>query len=140
MLAKVRLFFEQHGEARFTRLSNEAVLHEDDGMAADPDDHAPKTIGRCGYRLKDKVSGVIRYYVLPESFRNEVCNGLDVGRVCKLLQAAGALETTKGAGYMLQVRTTPEAKYSKSGRAKVYCITSNLFDAGNDDSAGEAAA
>lgn len=140
MLAKVRLFFEQHGEARFTRLSNESVLHEEDGMAADPDDHAPKTIGRCGYRLKDKVSGVIRYYVLPESFRNEVCSGLDVGRVCKLLQATGALETTKGAGYMLQVRTTPEAKYSKSGRAKVYCITSNLFDAGNDDAAGEAAA
>lgn len=83
MLSKVRLFFEQHGEARFTRLSNESILHESDGEVADPDDHAPKTIARCGYRLKDKISGVIRYYVLPESFRNEVCAGLDVSRVCK---------------------------------------------------------
>ena len=105
----------------------------------DPDDHAPKTISRCGYRVKDKVSGLIKFYVLAESFRNEVCAGLDVGRVCKLLQAAGALEVTKGAGYMLQVRTTPEAKYSKSGRTKVYCITSNLFDAGGDDLTGETA-
>jgi len=139
MLAKVRLFFEQNGEARFTRLSVETVLHEEDGQATDPDDHAPKTISRCGYRVKDKVSGLIKFYVLAESFRNEVCAGLDVGRVCKLLQAAGALEVTKGAGYMLQVRTTPEAKYSKSGRTKVYCITSNLFDAGGDDLTGETA-
>ncbi|MCD4487453.1 DUF927 domain-containing protein, partial [Chromobacterium vaccinii] len=57
ILAKVRLFFEQHGEARFTRLSNESILHEHDGHAPDPDDHAPKTISRCGYRLKDKLSG-----------------------------------------------------------------------------------
>ncbi|SUX28449.1 DUF927 domain-containing protein [Chromobacterium vaccinii] len=127
ILAKVRLFFEQHGEARFTRLSNESILHEQDGHAPDPDDHAPKTISRCGYRLKDKLSGLIKYYVLPESFRSEVCAGMDVNRACKLLTARGALETTKGAGNMLQVRTTPEAKYSKSGRAKVYCVTSALF-------------
>ncbi|WP_106075833.1 DUF927 domain-containing protein [Chromobacterium amazonense] len=127
ILAKVRLFFEQHGEARFTRLSNESILHEQDGHAPDPDDHAPKTISRCGYRLKDKLSGLIKYYVLPESFRAEVCAGVDANRVCKLLAARGALETTKGAGNMLQVRTTPEAKYSKSGRAKVYCVTSALF-------------
>lgn len=132
MLAKLRLFFEQNGEARFTRLSVETPLHEQDGQATDPDDHAPKTINRCGYRFKDKISGLIKFYVLAESFRNEVCAGMDVGRACKLLQAAGALEVTKGAGYMLQVRTTPEARYSTSGRAKVYCITSNLFDAAGD--------
>ncbi|AXK40685.1 DUF927 domain-containing protein [Crenobacter cavernae] len=136
MLGKVRLFFEQHGEARFTRLSPETLLHEQDGNGPDPDLHAPKTLMRCGYRAKDSVSGVLRYYVFPESFRHEVCAGLDVGRVCKLLQQAGALEVTKGSGYLLQTRAIPEAKLSKSGRARVYCVTSNLFaDHGHEEDA-----
>jgi uncharacterized protein (DUF927 family) len=130
ILSKVRLFFEQNGEARFTRLSKESALYED-GNAPDPDDHAPKTLGRCGYKLKDKVDGLIKYYVFPESFRTEVCAGMDPNRVCKLLLEAGALETTKGGNNRLQVRTTPEAKYSKSGRAWVYCVTSNLFGGGH---------
>ncbi|KZE25327.1 DUF927 domain-containing protein [Crenobacter luteus] len=136
MLGKVRLFFEQHGEARFTRLSPETLLHEQDGRGPDPDLHAPKTLLRCGYRAKDAVSGVLRYYVFPESFRQEVCAGLDVARVCKLLQQAGALEVTKGSGNLLQTRAIPEAKLSKSGRARVYCVTSNLFaDHGHEEDA-----
>jgi uncharacterized protein (DUF927 family) len=127
LLSKVRLFFEQHGEARFTRLSTETILHEDDGNAPDPDDHAPKTLAKCGYRLKDKADGLIKWYVMPASFRSEVCAGLDHNRVCRLLKEAGALEVTAGSGSQLQVRTIPEAKYSKSGRARVYCVTSNLF-------------
>lgn len=132
IIARIRLFFEQNGEARFTRLSTETALYDHEGSAPDPDDHAPKTLARCGYRLKDKTEGLIKYYILPESFRTEICAGLDHNRVCKLLLELGALETTKGGNNRLQVRTTPEAKYSKSGRAWVYCITSNLFGGGHD--------
>lgn len=140
ILSKIRFFLEQHGEARFTRLSDEAILQSVDSLGTDPDDHAPRTISRCGYRLKDKISGVIKYLILPESFRAEVCAGMDVSRACRLLQQAGALEVTKGAGHMLQIRYTPEAKYSKSGRAKVYCVTSAIFGDGNFiDEASDAA-
>lgn len=137
ILAKVRLFFEQNGEARFTRLGVETILHENDGQAKAPDDHGPRTIGRCGYWLKDKLNGLIKFYVLPDSFRHVVCDGLDYSRVCRLLQERGALETTKGAGYMLQTRAIPEANHTRSKRAKVYCVTSNLFEQGAISDDGE---
>ncbi len=135
--ARIRLRFEMDGESRFTRLSTGAILYEADGKVPDPDDHAPKTISRLGYRMRDPVSGLIKYYVLPEAFRQEICAGLDVNRVCRLLAEMGALETTTGAGNMLQTRITPEAKSSKSGRAKVYCVTSAIYEQGTIIDDGE---
>ncbi|BBF87688.1 DNA primase [Aquitalea magnusonii] len=127
ILSKLRLFFEQHGEDRFTRLSDESILHDETGGGPMPDDHAPKTMNRCGYRRRDKSSGVTEYFVFPESFRKEICAGFDYQHACKLLAAAGALDVTKGAGFMYQTRATPEAR-AKNGRVKVYCVTSRLLD------------
>lgn len=129
ILAKIRLFFEQHGDSRFTRLSDEAVLddHSENPYRShtNHDDHAPRTIQRCGYRGKDKVSGLINFYVYPETFRKEICAGIDVKRACELLASIGALESNNHN--MLQVRCTPEAKQSKSKRTNVYCVNSNIF-------------
>lgn len=133
ILAKVRLFLEQDGDARFTRLTDESVIDEHNGYgtAPDPDDHAPRTASRCGYRLKDRVSGAFKYFIFPESFRTQVCAGMDVSRVCRLLKEANALECSAGSN-MLRTRVIPEAKINRSKQAYVYCVTSNLFTMDSD--------
>jgi putative DNA primase/helicase len=69
ILRQVRRFLEQHGDARFTSLNS---------------DDEQKTINRVGYRKI--VDGGWHYYVLPESFKQEVCAGFDVSMVVDMLR------------------------------------------------------
>lgn len=88
MLAQVRQFFELHGDARFT-----------DWERAN-DDHAPKTVNRAGFRkyhdATDEAGQPVfdsdgnrakeaEFYVLPETFRQEVCKGFDYKAIARLL-------------------------------------------------------
>lgn len=57
----IRLFFEKHGESRFT-LYNSIEKEE-----------TSKTFDRVGYR-KETNDGTI-FYVFPESFKREICRG-----------------------------------------------------------------
>ena len=68
ILAQVQLFFEMHGESRFSSWDN-------------PTD--AKTYNRAGF----KKSGGSRteYYVLQEVFKNEICQGCDWRRAGKIL-------------------------------------------------------
>lgn len=109
MLRQVRAFLESNGEARFT------LWHRAG------DDHNSKTMYRAGFRrvftadgdpFKDigsKQTGIdpsltyildqggsIRYYVLEECFRNEVCKGFDYKAVAKVLVDHGCLVPSKG--------------------------------------------
>ncbi len=75
-LEQVRLFFQQHGESRFTRLDSDS-----------PRD----TINRAGfYRSTDHG---MEFYAFPEVFKNEVCKGLDARYVARLLADRGLLYT-----------------------------------------------
>lgn len=76
-LAQVRLFFERHGEARFTPW---------DGYVNG--DRA--TINRAGFMKEN--NGQVEYYVLPETFKTEICEGMDVRFVATLLRAKHVLE------------------------------------------------
>jgi len=81
ILSQVRLFFEQHGESRFSDWD-------------DPD--ARPTINRAGFRRKITSSidnGSYEYYVLNETFREEVCNGLNCQTTAKLLVLKGILQS-----------------------------------------------
>ena len=69
ILRQVRRYFEQHGEARFTLLG---------------DEDAYKTINRAGYRKR--VDGGSHYFVLSESFKQEVCAGFDVQAAVDILK------------------------------------------------------
>ena len=60
---QVKIFFEQHGESRFSSWSS------------DPVDES-KTINRVGFRRKNE-EGEVEFYVFPNAFRNEICSGLD---------------------------------------------------------------
>ncbi|MBF0628909.1 MAG: DUF927 domain-containing protein [Magnetococcales bacterium] len=72
-LAQVRLFFELHGESRF---SNKKT----------PDERP--TIHRAGFR-SDATDGSTEYWVLPEVFKTEICKDLDGRFVTRLLIERG---------------------------------------------------
>lgn len=74
ILRQIRRYFEQHGESRFTLIG---------------DDDAHKTINRAGYRKL--VNGGWHYFVLSESFRQEVCAGFDVQMAVDILKEKGWL-------------------------------------------------
>lgn len=77
MLAQVRRFLELHGTSRFPALS-------------DADKENWVTVNRAGFR-EFSVTGEASYYVLPETFEHELCEGMDHRQVSKLLREVGAL-------------------------------------------------
>lgn len=74
ILEQVRLFLEQHGQSRF----------QDVGK---PDSIC---LNRVGFRQEE--NGQTVYYVLPESFRAEVCKGHNHKRAAEVLRDAGLLK------------------------------------------------
>ncbi len=80
LLAQVRLFFEQHGESRFTPIDEKN----------DAEELYCKTINRAGFR-KNIETG-IAFYVLPEVFR-EICTGHNTTWAAKTLVEKGFLKT-----------------------------------------------
>lgn len=68
ILRQVRHYFEQHGDSRFTLIDSE---------------DAYKTINRAGY--KKLVDGSWHYFVLPESFKQDICSGFDIQIATKIL-------------------------------------------------------
>ena len=135
MLSQVRRFFEAHGDGRFT----------DWDRTSTDDKHAPRTINRAGYRRHlpavddegkaiylEEVDGKPRathteYYVMPETFKGEVCAGFDYRVVCKLLVKRGCL-MVDGKGF-----TRVERLPGGEGNARCFRITHKLFEGGGDD-------
>lgn len=75
VLSKVQLFFEMHGDSRFSPWSCESDV---------------KTYNRAGFK---KTEGDrTEYYVLEEVFKNEICQGYDWKRAAKLLVEKGYLK------------------------------------------------
>lgn len=118
MLAQVRRFLELHGEGRFT-----------DWNRAD-DDHAPRTLSRAGFRkaAKDATGDVEHwtYYVLPETFKAEVCAGFDVKAVLRVLRDGEHLAPDKGRPFDCRPRLPG------LGKATVYCIKPSIFEDADD--------
>lgn len=81
ILAQVRRFFENHGEARFHDWSH-------------PDERP--IVNRAGVRKLDGETWT--YYVLPETFREELCAGYDSKAAVKVLDEAGLLVRDKSEG------------------------------------------
>ena len=131
MLSQVRRFFEAHGEARFT---------DWDRPVSNTDSHSPRTIQRAGYRkhidatddegkpiFDEETEGAPRathteYYVLPETFKQEVCSGNDYRVVCKLLAKRGCL-MTEGSSF-----TRKERLPGGEGNVRCFRITHKLFE------------
>lgn len=81
-LSKVRKFFEQHSESRFSKWDDSPL--------------ESKTINRAGYK-KITEQGM-EFYVFPETFKTEICAGLDHTFVSKVCMKAGILIPDSNGG------------------------------------------
>ncbi|MDL2291176.1 hypothetical protein LJC09_03640, partial [Desulfovibrio sp. OttesenSCG-928-F20] len=97
VVRQVTLFLEQHGTSRFQD------INESDA----------KCINRVGFRRK--AGGKVEYIILPESFRQEVCKGLDPKRAAAVLESKGLL--LRGDGGNQRKETLPGL-----GRQRCYVI------------------
>lgn len=108
ILAQVKRFFENHGESRFTWWDA-------------PLEH--KTINRAGFK---KISDDgIEYFVLPESFKNDVSSGFDHRLVARICLNHGLLK--EGTN---QEPTRSEKLPHSTGNTRCYRFTSKVL--GND--------
>jgi putative DNA primase/helicase len=106
-IEQVRLFIEQHGEARFEPL---------DGSETRP------VANRAGWR---KGSGADREWMIPpETWKREVCAGLDAKMVARILAERGML--ARAADGNQQVR-----KIAGSSK-RVFVVTSAIYDGGRE--------
>jgi putative DNA primase/helicase len=102
----VRLFVEQYGESRFEPV--------DDGDAR-------PVINRAGWR---KGSGAERrWYVPPEIWRSEICNGLDAIFVARSLAERGLLARQPSGDLQSVVRVQGTAK-------RAYVLTAEILAGG----------
>jgi putative DNA primase/helicase len=108
MLEHIRLFIEQHGASRFQDVRK-------------PD---ATCINRVGFRKSEEGGGTI-YYVLPDSFKMELCKGFDFKRAARLLLGKGRLLPGDSGGFTRRP-TEPLPDY---GRKRCYTL---LFG-GDDD-------
>jgi putative DNA primase/helicase len=118
MLAQVRLYLAQHGEARFSPWDRVN------------DERAPRTVNRAGWRRsKDDPTDSAAYYIAAEVFRSEVCSGFDPAQVARALADSGALRMGSNGEYTRKIRvpdgTTP----------RVYVVLPSVFGDENEDDA-----
>ena len=107
-VAKVRLFFEQYGEARFDPLDRP---------------EARPSPNRAGWRKGD---GEEREWLIPpEIWKDEICSGLNPTFVAQTLHLRGMLEKARD-GYQLVRRIGGDSK-------RVYVVNSLIFAGGDEE-------
>jgi uncharacterized protein (DUF927 family) len=106
ILEQVRRYFEQHGDAKFA----------DWGCPG-------KVMYRAGFRRVDPDSQRTEFFVLPESYKAEVCKGFNVREVSKFLMKHGILATQPSSSDS----PTKIVKLPDMGRTRCYHITGNIW-------------
>jgi len=76
-LAQVTRFFELHGESRFSHLDS-------------TDTRDPRTFNRAGF--KRMRAGSAEYFVLPQAWQTEVCEGIDAKYTARLCVEHGLIQ------------------------------------------------
>ena len=144
MLRQVRAFFEAHGEGRFTWWHRAADDHsvktlqragfrrlvDEDGKPI----KAAARVGGTGLNAEDKrlyeelVPAVdseetrVEFFVLPEVFRSEICNGFEYTAVCKVLLQYGCLQPGSGRTF------DDKQRLPGLGPSRCYRITSSIYE------------
>jgi putative DNA primase/helicase len=120
MLRRARLWFAAHGLS--------ARLPDFDRR---DDDHAPQAINQAGYRRKVKTeSGMVEtwheWFIFPDVFRVELCNGGDVRPMLRLLDSLGHLHKEKPQGFTCGLPIGGKA------RPRVYWIKPSILNDAED--------
>jgi uncharacterized protein (DUF927 family) len=108
-IAQVRLFIERHGEARF--------------QPDDASNNASPIRDRAGFRRGDGDTRV--WLILPETWKAEVCVGLNPTAVAKALAARGMLKPDSKGGY-----SRPERIAGNQKPSRVYVVTNEIMTEG----------
>ena len=135
MLRQVRRFLEAHGEGRFTWWHRAA------------DDHNTKTLHRAGFRrmLNDRGEPIksnsdhatdygdrmpsamgeavtVEFFVLPEVFKSEICQGFDPQAVARVLLEHECLTPDKGRAFDSRTRLPG------MGLSRCYRMSARIFE------------
>jgi putative DNA primase/helicase len=116
VLSAVRMFFELHGEGRFSLLASERLNEGEDAQ--------PRTLNRAGFRQRSSEGG--DFMVLPGVFKEEICNGFELDFVLTVLNRHGLLKTD-AQGKSTRAERLP----GKTGTTRVYRISGKIL--GGDD-------
>lgn len=113
IISQVRRFFEQHGDSRFTPMEDVNSICGTERP----------TINRAGFRksVGENEDRQTEFYVLPETYNNEICKGFDSRLVTKVLKANNFLELGT-AGKSQVTKRLPTL-----GLVKVYVIKPEIF-------------
>lgn len=110
-IAKVRGFLEMHGGSRFEPV--------------DADEDAPRIHNRAGFWRN--VKDTREYLFLSETWKNEVCAGLDARRVAKVLADRGLLVRDSGGKNSISVNLP-----AGIGKTRCYVVSAAIFEEGGD--------
>ncbi len=99
ILEQIKLFFEQNSESRFVDINNDVDR---------------KIINMAGYKAKENGDTV--FYVYPETFKKEICNGFNFKQAKEVLYKKDWLENEQA-----------EPKSFKNEKKRVYKITSKMW-------------
>jgi putative DNA primase/helicase len=116
ILEQVRAFFEAHGNSRFE-------VDIDDKKRKPTTPEPLRVFNRVGFRRTGE-DGAVDFRVLPESFKNEICDGLDPKAVERLLVQTGWIEKG-GDGRAKQKVRLPGFKDT----TWAYIFTSKMWEA-----------
>jgi uncharacterized protein (DUF927 family) len=112
-LSQVRGFIEKHGSSRFEPIG--VLAQEFETMAG------KTTINRVGF--KRSAGAGTEFLILPESWKSEVCAGLDPKAAAKAVLAAKALKP--GEGNQLQRKE----RLPGLGSVRCYVVSSSILEA-----------
>lgn len=90
-IAQVRRFIEAHEESRFRLLERNSQYHSGDDEVRS----GREVLNRVGFRRE--IDGGWEFLIFPESWKSEVCRGLDPLRAAASLHAAGFLAKGEGS-------------------------------------------
>ena len=144
MLRQVRAFFEAHGEGRFTwwhratddhsvktlqRAGFRRLIDEEGAPIKVPPRRSTGALSMEDQRLYDELLPAVdsertqvEFFVLPEVFRSEVCNGFDYTAVCKALIEHGCLKPGAGRHF------DDKQRLPGLGPSRCYRITSAIYE------------
>lgn len=118
MVAQVRSFLERHGDSRF-------APWKDDGSGE------WVTKDRAGFRKAFVQDGTLEsadgFYVLRETFRNEICTGFDPLDVSRALADAGVLDRD-----VRSRKYTKRVRLPNLGKTACYVILPAIWQTGDD--------
>ena len=109
-IQEVRRFIENHGPSRF-QSAKTPERKDINGKSYEAPEH---THNRAGFVIENHGSEKI-YHILPETFRKEVCSGLDPDEVAKALDLAGYLVHESGR---LQAKPYIQSEKDENGNSR----------------------